>query len=199
MLTIQVNNKTAQYQGHTGQVLSYVICSNNNRVVSQGNGLHVWCAETGQQLAYYQVEEGANYYVTNDENYLIASTFEFYESFDIQKVHIFYIGDDDILSELFNKTLGATKDKPNYQIQFLAHVPSGDELVSWQGVTNNSQNIYALGDVSGVGEGVLQHQYQIAWLEGTLELTHCDTCIIVPSENDWDKGNVNMLPVVTVY
>ena len=78
-------------------------------------------------------------------------------------------------------------------------MPSGDELVIWQEVVNNSKNIYALGDVSGTEEGVLQHQYQIAWLEGTLELIHCDTSTMVPSDNDWGKGNVNMLPVVTVY
>lgn len=161
-----------------------------------GNCLHLWCAVTGKQLAHYKVEEGSNYYVTNDENYLFASTFEFYESFDIQKVHLFYIGNDDKLSEQFNNTFSVTKVMPDYPIQFLAHVASGDELVIWQGVTNNSQNIYALGDVSGVGEGVLQHQYQIAWLEGALELIHCDTKMIEVSESGWKKDRNNMLSEV---
>lgn len=196
MLSINVNNNTAIYQGHTDRVLSYVVCPNNNRVVSMGNGLYLWCAKTGQQLAHYQVEEGANYYVTNDESYLIASTFEFYESFDIQKVHLFYIGNDDKLSEQFNKSLSITKVKPDYPIQFLAHVPSGDELVIWQETTNVTQYIYALGDVFGTEEGVLQHQYQISWAEGTLELVHNETQTIMANSKSWQQNIVSMLDVI---
>jgi hypothetical protein len=199
MLTIKIDNKNAHYQNHTGKVLSYVVCANNNRVVSQGNGLHLWCAKTGEQLAHYQVEEGANYYVTDDENYLVASTFEFYESFDIQKVHLFYIGSDETLSEQFEKTFTTSLKKTECPIQFLAHVPSGDELVIWHEVTDNKQFIYGLGDVNGSALGtVLQHKHQIAWLERKPQLIHCETLEITATAADWKKDFVNMLPDIVL-
>jgi hypothetical protein len=199
MLTIKVNNKTAKYQNHTGKALSYVVCANNNRVVSQGNGLHLWCAKTGEQLAHYQVEEGANYYVTDDENYLIASTFEFYESFDIQKVHLFYIGTDETLSVQFEKSFVASLEKLEYPIQFLAHVPSGDELIIWHEVSDKKQFIYALGNINCSTHGVvLQHKHQIAWHENKLQLIHYETREVAATAADWYKDFVNMLPEVVL-
>ncbi|MFT5636112.1 MAG: hypothetical protein ACI89T_001569 [Cognaticolwellia sp.] len=202
MLTITIDNKSAHYQGHTGKALSYVVCANNNRVVSQGNGLHLWCAKTGEQLAHYQVEEGANYYVTDDENYLIASSFEFYESFDIQKVHLFYIGSDEALSEQIEKPFIANLDKQEYQIQFLAHLPNGDELVIWHEVSDEKQFIYALGDVNCSTHGtVLQHKHQIVWRESKPQLLHCETIEVAETATtaaNWHKDYVNMLPVITM-
>jgi hypothetical protein len=174
-----------------------VVCTNNNRVVSQGNGLHLWCAKTGEQLAHYQVEEGGNYYVTDDGSYLIASTFEFYESFDIQKVHLFYIGTDETLNEQFEQTFIANLDKQEYPIQFLAHLPSGDELIIWHEVSDKKQFIYGLGDINCSTHGaVLQHKHQIAWHESKLQIIHYETREVAATAADWHKGFVNMSEVV---
>ena len=100
---------SAQYLGHTQRILSYVLCANNSRVVSQdADGLHLWCTSTGKQIAYYPVGEGEEYYITNDENYLIASTFDFDPLDDnhcYQSLYIFYIGKDKQITK-FNEREG---------------------------------------------------------------------------------------------
>lgn len=48
-LTVELYGKpSAQYQGHTQRVISYVLYPQNRRVVSQSaDGLHLWSATTG--------------------------------------------------------------------------------------------------------------------------------------------------------
>jgi len=199
-ITVELNSATsAQYQGHNQRVLSYVLCPQNNRVVSQdADGLHLWSVTTGEQLAHYPVsdgdEVGEEYYITCDENYLIASTFSFDPLDDdhcYQSLHIFYIGNDKSLTN--SKTLTPCVES----------VMVVESLAIWCELTNDKTLIHTLGDVDcGREEGIKQHTYQVTWQDdnnkNSPRLTHHSEQLLDEEEINWGNDFMNMLPIVYV-
>ena len=193
-LTVPLYDKpSAQYQGHTQQAIAYVLCPQNNRVVSQdADGLHLWCTKTGEQLIHYSVGEGEEYYVTCDENYLIASDFSFDPLDDnhcYQSLYIFYIG----------------KDKPPTKSKILTHCVEAvmvvESLVIWCELNEDKALIHTLGDIDcGREEGIKQHTFQVSWQNDngmdSPTLTHQSAQVVDEENINWGNDFINMLPIV---
>jgi len=199
-ITVKLNDTaSARYQGHKQRVLSYVLCPQNNRVVSQdADGLHLWCGKTGEQLAHYPVsdndEVGEEYYVTCDENYLIASTFSFDPLDDnhcYQALYIFYIGNDKPLTN--GKILTPC----------IESVMVVESLAIWCELNEGKTLIHTLGDVDcGREEGIKQHTYEITSQNDNSinppKLTHQAEQLIDEEDINWSNDFMNMLPIVYI-
>jgi hypothetical protein len=202
-LTVKLADKpSAQYQGHTQQAIAYVLCPQNSRVVSQSpDGLHLWCATTGVPLAYYPINDNESndedieeFYITQDENYLIASTFAFDPLDDnhcYQSLMIFYIGKDKPITQL---PLHATRKQLAKNTETIMVVES---LAIWCELSDNEILIHTLGDVDcGREEGIKEHIYQVTWQNDIPSLTHQSERIVDSENINWSNDFVNMLPIV---
>lgn len=154
-----------------------------------------WCA-----LAYYPIADSDSndddieeFYITKDENYLIASTFEL-DSLDdnhcYQSLLIFYIGENKLVTQLPAHTTRKQLAKNTELFMVVESLAIGCKLI------DNELLIHTLGDVDcGREEGIKEHVYQITWQNDMPVLMHQSERMVDNENVNWGKDFDNMLSI----